>query len=150
MLVPGAAHAGKDTGGEAIEAARELLSGRGKGPRQHQNMLAFLAPDRGVTEGPAQEARRFLAWRSVVRDREALNLDAHQRREAADGEKASDERCAGRDMSVITDEVVKHHRAAGRGRGSLRGNLGHRRGRGEHRCPAYRQREPQGAQVPVK
>ena len=54
-------------------------------------MLAFLAPDREVTEGLVQEARRFLAWRSVVRDHEALNLDAHQRREAADGEKASDE-----------------------------------------------------------
>ena len=91
VLAPGVAHAGKDTGSDALEAARELLSGRGKGPRQHQNMLAFLAPDREVTEGLAQEARRFLAWRSVVRDHEALNLDAHQRREAADGEKASGE-----------------------------------------------------------
>ena len=90
VLAPGAAHAGKDTG-DALDAARELLFGRGKGPRQHQNMLAFLAPDREVTEGLEQEARRFLAWRSVVRDHEALNLDAHQRREAADGEKASDE-----------------------------------------------------------
>ena len=91
VLAPGAAHAGKDTGSDALEAARELLSGRGKGPRQHQNMLAFLAPDREVLEGLREEARRFLAWRSVVRDHEALNLDAHQRREAADGEKASDE-----------------------------------------------------------
>ena len=91
VLAPGAAHAGKDAGGDAVEAARELLFGRGKGPRQHQNMLAFLAPDREVTEGLEQEARRFLAWRSVVRDHEALNLDAHQRREAAAGEKASDE-----------------------------------------------------------
>ena len=91
VLAPGAAHAGKDTGSDAVEAARELLFGHRKGPRQHQNMLAFLAPDREVTEGLAQEARRFLAWRSVVRDHEALNLDAHQRREAADGEKASDD-----------------------------------------------------------
>ena len=91
VLAPGAAHAGKDAGSDALEAARELLSGRGKGPRQHQNMLAFLAPDREVLEGLREEARRFLAWRSVVRDHEVLNLDAHQRREAADGEKASDE-----------------------------------------------------------
>ena len=53
-------------------------------------MLAFLAPDRDVMEGLEQETRRFLAWRSVVRDHEALNLDAHQRREAAEGEKTSD------------------------------------------------------------
>ena len=91
VLGPGAAHADKDAASKALEAARELLSGRGRGPRQHQNMLAFLAPDREVTEGLEHEARRFLAWRSVVRDHEALNLDAHQRREAADGEKASDQ-----------------------------------------------------------
>ena len=41
-------------------------------------------------EGLVQESRRFLAWQSVVRDREVLNLDAHQRREAAGGEKESD------------------------------------------------------------
>ena len=54
-------------------------------------MLAFLAPDRDVMEGLEQEARRFLPWRSLVRDHEALSLDTHQRREAADGEEASDE-----------------------------------------------------------
>ena len=91
VLAPGATYADKDALSAALESARDLLSGRGKGPRQHQDMLAFLAPDREVTEGLEQEARRFLAWRSVVRDHEALNLDAHQRREAADGEKASDE-----------------------------------------------------------
>ena len=53
-------------------------------------MLAFLAPDRDVIEGLVQETRRFLAWQSVVRDRELLNLDTHQRREAAGGEKESD------------------------------------------------------------
>ena len=52
-------------------------------------MLGFLAPDREAAEGLKQETRRFLAWRSVVRDHEALNLDANQRREAAEGEKDS-------------------------------------------------------------
>ena len=91
ILGRGATHAGGAAASKALDAARDLLFGRGKGPRQHQNMLAFLAPDREVMEGLEQEARRLLAWRSVVRDHEALNLDAHQRREAADGEKASDE-----------------------------------------------------------
>ena len=91
VLGCGATHAGGAAASKALDAARDLLFGRGKGPRQHQNMLAFLAPDREVMEGLEQEARRLLAWRSVVRDHEALNLDAHQRREAADGAKASDE-----------------------------------------------------------
>ena len=91
VLAPGAAHADGDTGSAALTTARDLLSERGSSPRRHQNMLAFLAPDREAMEGIVQEARRFLAWKSVVRDREALNLDAHQRREAAEGEKASDD-----------------------------------------------------------
>ena len=90
VLAPGATHTDKDTDSAARSTARDLLAARGKNPRQHQNMLAFLAPDRDVMEGLEQETRRFLAWRSVVRDHEALNLDAHQRREAAEGEKNSD------------------------------------------------------------
>ena len=90
LLAPGAAHADGDTGSAALTAARDLLADRGSSPRRRQNMLAFLAPDREAMEGLVQEARRFLAWKSVVRDREALNLDTHQRREAAEGEKASD------------------------------------------------------------
>ena len=91
ILAPGAAHADGDTGSAALNAARDLLSERGSSPRRHQNMLAFLAPDRETTEGLVQEARRFLAWKSVMLDQEALNLDAHQCREATEGKKASDE-----------------------------------------------------------
>ena len=90
LLAPGAAHADGDPGSAALAAARSLLADRGSSPRQRQNMLAFLAPDREAVEGLVQETRRFLAWKSVVRDRDALNLDTHQRREAAEGEKASD------------------------------------------------------------
>ena len=89
VLPPGSTHADQGAGTAALNAARDLLSNRGKSPRQHQNMLAFLAPDRHAMEGLIQETRRFLAWRSVVREHEVLNLDAHQRREAAEGEKES-------------------------------------------------------------
>ena len=91
VLAPGATHADQSADTAALSAARELLSDRGESPRQHQNMLAFLAPDRDAMEGLMQETRRFLAWRSVVRDHEVLNLDAHQRREAAEGEKESND-----------------------------------------------------------
>ena len=91
VLVPRRGARDGDTGSAALTTARDLLSERGSSPRRHQNMLAFLAPDREATEGLVQEARRFLAWKSVVQDCEALNLDAHQRREAKAGEKASDD-----------------------------------------------------------
>ena len=91
VLAPGATHADQGVDTVALNTARDLLSDRGKSPRQHQNMLAFLAPDRDAMEGLIQETRRFLAWRSVVRDHEVLNLNAHQRREAAEGEKESND-----------------------------------------------------------
>ena len=68
-----------------------ILANRCGAPRQHRNTLVFLAADREAMEGMKQETRRFMAWKFVVRDQEALNLDAHQRREAAEGEKASDQ-----------------------------------------------------------
>ena len=86
---PGAAHESNDRESAALKAAADMLANRGAAQRQNCNMLGFLAPDREATEGLKQETRRFLAWRSVVRDHEALNLDAHQRREAAEGEKDS-------------------------------------------------------------
>jgi len=44
-----------------------------------------------LVEGLAQEVRRYLAWKSVVTDSDALNLDGHQRRQAAESESRSDE-----------------------------------------------------------
>ena len=74
----------------ALAAAAEILENRGAAPRQHRNMLVFLAADGEAMEGLAREVRRFLAWRSVERDKDALNLDANQRREATEGRSTSD------------------------------------------------------------
>ena len=90
VLRPGATHRGNNSKSAALKIADDILANRGAAPRQHRNTLVFLAADREAMEGLRQEARRFLAWQSVVRDHEALNLDAHQRREASDGEKTSD------------------------------------------------------------
>jgi hypothetical protein len=75
----------------ALQAAAEILEKRGNSPRQFQNMLVFVAPDEGALEGLEHEVRRYLAWKSVVQEHEALNLDAYQRRQAAENEKRSDD-----------------------------------------------------------
>jgi predicted AAA+ superfamily ATPase len=90
LLRPSSIHKRNDHQSSALKTANEFLANRGSNPRQNRNMLAFLAPDGDVMEGLKQEARRFLAWQSVVRDHEALNLDAYQRHEAAEGERDSD------------------------------------------------------------
>lgn len=90
ILRPSETHKSNDQQSSALNVANDILANRGSSPRQNQNMLGFLAADREITEGLKHEARRFLAWQSVVRDQAALNLDEHQRREATEGEKDSD------------------------------------------------------------
>ena len=90
VLRPSETHKGNDWNSRALKTASDTLSNRGPNPRQNQNMLGFLAPDREAMHGLKQEVRRFLAWKSVVRDQDALNLDTHQRREAEEGTKNSD------------------------------------------------------------
>ena len=90
VLRPSETHKGNDQDSAALQAASHTLTNRGATPRQNRNTLGFLAPDRETMDGLKQEARRYLAWRSVVRDQDALNLDTHQRREADEGQKDSD------------------------------------------------------------
>ncbi len=75
----------------ALLAAIDTLHQRGNSPRNYANMLVFVAPDEDVLAGLDQETRRYLAWKSIVDDVEALNLDAHQSRQAAQNLERSDE-----------------------------------------------------------
>ncbi len=93
-------HKGGDGKSAALAAANAILTERGSALRRHRNMLVMLAADREAMDGVRQAVRRFLAWQSVVHDKEALNLDAHQRREAADGERTSD-----RDVGIHFNEA---------------------------------------------
>jgi len=66
----------------AVIKARQILENRGNIPRQFKNMLIFVAPDADIISNLDNDVRRYIAWKSVVDDQEALNLDAHQRRQA--------------------------------------------------------------------
>jgi hypothetical protein len=91
VLPPSKGHKINRKDSPAVLTAGEILEKRGTAARQHRNMLVFVCPDEELVENLAHEARRFLAWKSVVADAEALNLDAHQRRLAAESQSRSDE-----------------------------------------------------------
>lgn len=91
VLGPAQAHKANEDGSAALAAAAEILDHRGNAPRQFRNMVVFVAPDLNAIEALKDSVRQFLAWKSVVADHEALNLDANQRREAAEDEKRSDQ-----------------------------------------------------------
>lgn len=53
---------------QAFGEAEKILRNRGDQPRQKQNRLIFLAPDFDVVSRLKEQARTFLAWRSIVTD----------------------------------------------------------------------------------
>ncbi|MDE2206237.1 MAG: ATP-binding protein, partial [Armatimonadetes bacterium] len=74
-------HSKEDTS-PAETFAREILRTRGSAPRLYQNTLAFLAVDNTRLQDLNEATRRFLAWESIVAERDALDLSAHQVRQA--------------------------------------------------------------------
>jgi hypothetical protein len=74
-------HKTNDAASPAISAAEEYLERRGASPRIHRNMIAFIAPDSGQMTQLKQEIKMFLAWKSIEKDADTLNLDTAQRKE---------------------------------------------------------------------
>ena len=74
VLPTNAAYSRSETN-QAFTAAEEILRNRGDQPRQKQNRLIFLAPDYDVVSRLKEQARTFLAWKSIVTDIENGNLN---------------------------------------------------------------------------
>ena len=61
---------------------RRLLESRGTTPRRHRNALVFLAPDATKWQDLEEGIRQFLAWQSILDEKDALNVTPHQIRQA--------------------------------------------------------------------
>ena len=72
----------KDPECPALRAAKAIFESRGSAPRIYRNALVFLAVDQARLQDLDEAARRFLAWESIVREKETLNLDPHQLKQA--------------------------------------------------------------------
>jgi uncharacterized protein len=68
----------------AFEAAQKILEKRGDQPRQRRNRLLFLAADYDALGRLRENAKTYLAWKSIADDikDEKLNLDMHSIRQA--------------------------------------------------------------------
>jgi predicted AAA+ superfamily ATPase len=80
----------KESGSAAESAARAILESRGNTPRLYRNTLVFLAADKVRLQDLDEALRRFLAWRSILDEKDALNLDSHQVRQAETQKQAAD------------------------------------------------------------
>ena len=75
-------HSAKAIDSQARLAAERFLDERASGVRRYRNMLVFLCPDATRLMELRQAVRDFLAWKSIEADRDSLNLDAFQSRQA--------------------------------------------------------------------
>jgi len=77
-----APYAKGDSASPALAAAQEILASRGNAPRLYRNTLVFLAADRTRLQDLEDAVRYYLAWDSILAEKEVLNLDPQQVRQA--------------------------------------------------------------------
>ena len=91
VLGPEHTHRTNNTDSTAMKFITEIMNSRGNSPRHHRNMLVFIAPDETRNNEWEESIRKYLAWKSIERDREVLNLDAQQSRQVAEAIKRESE-----------------------------------------------------------
>ena len=96
VVLPADAAYAKETPNPAEAAANHLLETRGNAPRLYRNTLAFLAADKVRWQDLDDALRRHLAWQSIVAEKEELNLDPHQTKQAEVQLQAADDTVAAR------------------------------------------------------
>ena len=72
----------KEAGNKAETAAKAILASRGNSPRIYQNSLVFLAVDHSRLQDLDEAARKYLAWESILAERESLDLSPYQVKQA--------------------------------------------------------------------
>ncbi len=95
VLSPDHAHA-KQQEPAALNAAQEILEHRGNTPRLYRNTLVFLAADKAQLQNLDEALRRFIAWESILLERNELNLTPFQVKQAETQLKTADSAAAAR------------------------------------------------------
>ena len=72
----------KERGNPAETAAKAILESRGSVPRIYRNTLVFLAVDKTRLQDIDEAVRRYLAWESILGEREPLDLSPYQVKQA--------------------------------------------------------------------
>jgi predicted AAA+ superfamily ATPase len=68
----------KESDNPGLEEAKGILESRGSSPRLYRNTLVFLAPDKNRLQDLDEAVRRYLAWQSIIAQKDQLNLSPFQ------------------------------------------------------------------------
>ena len=72
----------RDPDSSALAAAKAIIESRGTAPRLYRNTLVFLAVDKTRLQDLDEAARRYLAWESILSEKDTLDLSPYQVRQA--------------------------------------------------------------------
>ncbi len=72
----------RDPNNPAETKAKAIFETRGNAPRIYRNTLIFLAADKTRLQDLDEAARKFLAWESILDEKDELGLSPHQVRQA--------------------------------------------------------------------
>lgn len=72
----------KEAGNLAEMAAKAIFETRGNTPRLYRNTLVFLAVDKTRLQDLDEAVRRYLAWDSILAEKDTLDLSPHQVKQA--------------------------------------------------------------------
>ena len=86
----------KEPGSPAELAAKGILESRGNSPRLYRNTLVFLALDRTRLQDLDEAIRRYLAWTTILEEKETRDLSPHQVKQAETQKHAADGTVAAR------------------------------------------------------
>lgn len=72
----------KEKGNAAEVAAQKILESRGNTPRIYRNTLVFLAADKTRLQDLDEATRKYLAWESILNEKDQLDLSPLQVKQA--------------------------------------------------------------------
>jgi len=91
LVVLGLDHAySKEPDNAAESAASAIFETRGTAPRLYRNSIVFLAADKTRLQDLDEAVRKFLAWESILDEKEELDLSPHQVKQADTQKTAAD------------------------------------------------------------
>ena len=82
ILGPDHSHIRGTSDSKAVQMAQNILQNRGNQQRTYRNMLVFMAPDKPRLSELEDAAALYLAWSSIVDEKDELNLDTFARTQA--------------------------------------------------------------------
>lgn len=82
ILGPEFSHARNQADSTARQQAQHILENRGNSPRSYKNTLMFLVADSARLKELRDAVRQYLAWKTICAEKETLNLDPFQSRQA--------------------------------------------------------------------